>query len=126
MRKENGCVRVFADKAQIERSKAKISEVNSSVKLLSKALNLAGNEVRLNILFLLYQEGELCVCDLSDILSMKAPAISQHLRKMKDGGVIDFKKDGQTTYYHLCEAYHTLFESFFLMISNNEVLRKVS
>jgi ArsR family transcriptional regulator, lead/cadmium/zinc/bismuth-responsive transcriptional repressor len=126
MKNENGCVRVFADKEQIERSKSKVGKASSSVKLLAKALNLAGNEVRLNILFLLYEEGELCVCDLSDILGMKAPAISQHLRKMKDGDVLDFRKDGQTTYYFLTSDYHTLFESFFLMIAKNEVLRKVS
>jgi len=126
MRKENGCIRVFADKEQIDRSKEKINKVSSSVKLLSNALNLAGNEVRLSILFLLYEEGELCVCDLSDILSMKAPAISQHLRKMKDGDILEYRKEAQTTYYRLCEEYHTLLEPFFLMISKNEILRKVS
>ena len=126
MRKENGCIRVFADKEQIERGKAKVVTAKSSVHLLAKALNLAGNEVRLNILFLLYEEGELCVCDLSDILDMKAPAISQHLRKMKDGNVLDFRKQAQTTFYYLTKEYHTLFESFFLMITKNEILKKVS
>ena len=125
MKNENGCIRVFADKEQIERSRAKIFKAKSSTKLLSKALNLAGNEVRLNILFLLYEEGELCVCDLSDILNMKAPAISQHLRKMKDGGVLDFRKEAQTTYYYLLKEYHTLFEPFFIMINKNELLKKV-
>ncbi|MBL4861614.1 MAG: helix-turn-helix transcriptional regulator, partial [Crocinitomicaceae bacterium] len=65
------------------------------------------------------------VCDLSDILHMKAPAISQHLRKMKDGGIIENRKDGSTIYYSLTADYHELFEAFFLMISKNEVLKKV-
>lgn len=125
MKNENGCIRVFADKKQIDRSKAKIAKAQASTKLLSKALNLAGNEVRLNILFLLYEEGELCVCDLSDILNMKAPAISQHLRKMKDGSVLDFRKEAQTTYYFLKEEYHTLFEPFFILINKNQLLKKV-
>ncbi len=125
MRNENGCIRVFADKEQIERSKKKVIEVNHSVRLLSDVLGLAGNEVRLNILFLLYTEGELCVCDLSDILEMKAPAISQHLKKMKLSSLVEFRKEGQTTYYYLNDDYHSLFEPFFQMISKNEVLRKV-
>ena len=126
MRNENGCIRVFANRDQIERSKKKVFEVNPSVSKLSIALGLAGNEVRLNILFLLYEESELCVCDLSDILEMKAPAISQHLKKMKAGKLVDFRKEGQTTYYFLNEDYHALFEPFFEMIANYEVLRKVS
>jgi len=125
MRNENGCIRVFADHEQIDRSKQKVKEVQSSVRNLSQALGLAGNEVRLNILFLLYEEKELCVCDLSDILGMKAPAISQHLKKMKSGKLVDFRKDGQTTFYFLNEEYHSLFKPFLLMISNDEILRKV-
>lgn len=125
MRNENGCIRVFADQNQIERSKQKLVEVNPSVNNLSGALGLAGNEVRLNILFLLYEEKELCVCDLSDILDMKAPAVSQHLKKMKIGSLVNFRKERQTTFYYLNEEYYSLFEPFFKMIAKNEVLRKV-
>ncbi len=53
---------------------------------LSRSLALAGSEVRLKILFLLEEEKELCPCDLSDILGMSTPAISQHLRKLKACG----------------------------------------
>ncbi len=51
-------------------------------------LSHAGNEVHQKILFLLSKEKEFCVCDLSDTPSMKIPAISQHLRKMKDSKII--------------------------------------
>lgn len=124
MKKNSGCIRVFADQKQITRCKNKVSEVKPSVNYLAKALNLAGNEVRLNILYLMYEEGELCVCDLSDIMNMKTPAISQHLRKLKDGGIIEYRKDGQTIYYSLSPQYHTLFEAFFLIISKNKYLHK--
>ncbi len=82
--KNNSCIRIEADSKQIANCKQTIIELENSFDLLSNALNLAGNNVRLKILFLLSQEEELCVCDLSDILSMKISAISQHLRKLKD------------------------------------------
>ena len=126
MRNENGCIRVFADKKQIDRSKNRLGQVNSSIQLLSKILNLAGNEVRLQILYLLFEENELCVCDLSDILDMKAPAVSQHLRKMKDAAIIDNRKDGQTIYYKIIDQYLELLEPYLQLISKNKVLRKVS
>ncbi len=97
----NTCLRVLADVNQIKECKEDVKRINGSVKRISKALNLAGNEVRLNILFLLYKEGEMCPCDLSDVLEMKVPAISQHLRKLKDAGLVIDKKIGQTVFYSI-------------------------
>ena len=96
--KESQCIRVFADQQQIKRCQQRIEQVSLSVTGLSNALGLAGNEVRLKILFLLHEEGELCVCDLSDILDMKISAISQHLRKLKDGKIVHLRKSQSDPY----------------------------
>lgn len=64
------CIRQLADIKQINRCKDRVSELNGSFDYLSNGLELAGNNVRLKILFLLYEEKQLCVCDLSDILGM--------------------------------------------------------
>lgn len=119
---KNQCIRVFADQQQIQRCQQRIDHVSSSVVGLSKALGLAGNEVRLKILFLLYEEEELCVCDLSDVLVMKISAISQHLRKLRDGNIVQSKKVGQTIFYSLCPEYAQLFQSFFELISDNQTV----
>jgi DNA-binding transcriptional ArsR family regulator len=84
--------------------------------LLSRVLELAGNEVRLKILYLLHTEGELCPCDLSDILELSVPAVSQHLRKLKDGNVIKFRKEGQTIYYSLRDDHLEILRPFFKWI----------
>ncbi|WP_303312630.1 metalloregulator ArsR/SmtB family transcription factor [Hymenobacter sp. BT730] len=46
----------------------------------------------------------LCVCDLADVLQRSGSAISQHLRKRKDGGVIQDRQVGQTVFYSLPPA----------------------
>ncbi|WKN45368.1 ArsR/SmtB family transcription factor [Tunicatimonas pelagia] len=120
--KENQCIRVFAAQQQIERCQQRVEQVSPSVTGLSNALGLAGNEVRLNILFLLDEEAELCVCDLSDILGMKISAISQHLRKLKDGKIVQTKKIGQTVFYRLSPEYAGLFRPFFAMIADNKTI----
>lgn len=97
----NSCIRVFADENQIAACKEDIERVQPEIEKISKILNLAGNEVRLKILFLIYNEGEMCPCDLSDVLGMTVPAISQHLRKMKDGNLIKDTKVGQTIFYKM-------------------------
>lgn len=118
--------RVFADKAQIENGRDHISELEESIEKLASVFNLAGNNARLKILYLLQDKHELCVCDLSDILKMKIPAISQHLRKMKDGGIIDNEKISQTVYYHLEPEYEELIKSFFDLLNVKEDLAKTT
>lgn len=113
----NTCKRIFADTGQINSCKETINEYQRSFADLSQLVALAGNEVRLKILFLLNQEHELCPCDLSDILEMTIPAISQHLRKLKDGGIIKLRKSGQTIFYSLCAEQLPLLKPFFTIIN---------
>ena len=58
------------------------------------------DKVRLHILALLTQE-ELCVCELVAIFDISQPGISQHLRKLKDAGLIKERKTAQWVYYSL-------------------------
>ena len=99
----NVCISVLADVNQINTCKEDIERVEPEIEQVARVLNLAGNEVRLKILFLIYNEGEMCPCDLSDVLYMSVPAISQHLRKMKDVRFIPDNKIGQTIFYRLID-----------------------
>lgn len=122
---KNTCIRVFADINQINACKEKISHVDESAEYLANSLSLAGNAVRLKILFLLQEEGQLCVCDLSDILSMNISAISQHLRKLKDGKIIISKKTGQTVFYSVSPEYANIFKPIFKLITDNKILELI-
>jgi len=119
------CIRVLADVNQIKECREKVKQVDGSVGVLSNALALAGNEVRLKILFLLQEEGQLCPCDLSDILGMTVSAISQHLRKLKDGRLIESKKTGQTIFYSVNPDHSDILEPMFNLIANNKILELV-
>ncbi|MCP9755961.1 ArsR family transcriptional regulator [Lacihabitans sp. CCS-44] len=112
-KKEIRCIRVFADQAQILNCKEQIKVAENSFANLAQVLSLAGNEVRLKILFLLNQETELCPCDISDILEMTVPAVSQHLRKLKDANLIQFRKVGQTVFYSLKTNHLKVIEPLF-------------
>jgi len=41
---------------------------------------------------------------------MSIPAISQHLRKMKDGNILISKRTGQTIFYSLAEKQKEIIE----------------
>ncbi|MEX2564723.1 MAG: metalloregulator ArsR/SmtB family transcription factor [Cyclobacteriaceae bacterium] len=119
MDNNQSCIRLFADKVQIDNCRETLQTNGNSFKALSSSLALAGNEVRLKILFLLEEENELCPCDLSDILGMSIPAVSQHLRKLKDGNIIEGRREGQTIFYSLKKEQLNLLHPFFKHIVNN-------
>jgi ArsR family transcriptional regulator, lead/cadmium/zinc/bismuth-responsive transcriptional repressor len=111
------CIRIFADQEQIKNCKGKLKTAQKSFVSLSNVLALAGNEARLKILYLLEEENELCPCDLADILGMSIPAISQHLRKLRDGNIVETRKDGQTIYYSLTQENLKTLRPFFKHIN---------
>ncbi|WP_345955301.1 metalloregulator ArsR/SmtB family transcription factor [Mucilaginibacter sp. PAMB04168] len=115
----SNCRRIFADSGQINNCREIIDVHQQAFADLSQVVALAGNDVRLKILFLLDQETELCPCDLSDILGMTIPAVSQHLRKLKEGGVIQSRKSGQTIFYSLCALQLHLLRPFFNIIKDS-------
>jgi len=95
------CYRVKIDDKLIEGAKSLLKDDNSTLENKAKLFSLLGNEVRLKIvrLFLCYEK--MCVCDLADVLEMKQSPISQHLRKLKDGGILKSKRDGMTIFYSI-------------------------
>jgi len=113
------CIRVYADPVQIKECRKKVSQNEKTFSRLSNILSLAGSDVRLKILFLLEEEDKLCPCDIADILGMTVPAISQHLRKMKDGNIIESRRVGQTIYYSLSEENLKILKPFFKHITQS-------
>ncbi|RYZ21939.1 MAG: ArsR family transcriptional regulator [Chitinophagaceae bacterium] len=122
---ESTCIRLLADQEQIQACKNRLGSVRPSLQGMASILDLVGNEVRLKILFLLGEEKELCPCDLADILGMTVPAVSQHLRKLKDGGLVTARKDGQTIFYSLIEKNLAVLNPLFALITNPEKLEAV-
>ncbi len=110
---QNICVRVFRDEQQINKCKQRINEAKVSLSGIAQILALAGNEVRFKILLLLQEEQRLCVCDLAEILEMKIPAISQHLRKLKDGKLLIPEREGTTIYYSVNPTSQYILNSLF-------------
>jgi ArsR family transcriptional regulator, lead/cadmium/zinc/bismuth-responsive transcriptional repressor len=46
---------------------------------------------------------DMCVCEMADILGMSQPAVSHHLRILRQCDVIRFRKWGQRTVYYLSD-----------------------
>ncbi len=101
MKENEFCYRFKIDENLIENAKSLLGDANASIKEKSKIFALLGNDTRLKIIILFLQIDRMCVCDLSDVLGMNQSPISQHLRKLKDGGVLESKREGMTIFYYI-------------------------
>lgn len=70
----------------------------------SQILKLLGDKTRLSMLKLL-ENGECCVCEFVEIFQASQPAVSQHLRKLKDAGLVKENRKGHWVFYRLNEHY---------------------
>lgn len=71
-----------------------------SIEEMAEQFKLLGDKTRLKIVSLLSQQ-QMCVCHLVELLQSTQPNISQHLRKLKDAGLVMEERRGQWIYYSL-------------------------
>jgi DNA-binding transcriptional ArsR family regulator len=64
-------------------------------------LRAVGNERRLLVLCLLIEHGELTVGMLQERVGLSQSALSQHLAKMREEGLVAFRRESQTLYYRI-------------------------
>ena len=64
-------------------------------------LRALANEHRLLVLCLLLEAGEMSVSELQARIALSQSALSQHLARMRDEGLITYRREAQTLYYRI-------------------------
>ncbi len=67
----------------------------------AQMLKLLANENRLLILCQLVMAREMSVNDLADAVGLSQSALSQHLAKMRDEGLLATRREAQTVFYRI-------------------------
>lgn len=62
------------------------------------------DETRLRCLLLIQEEGELCVCELTEALGEIQPKISRHLAQLRQCELLVDRRQGQWVFYHINPA----------------------
>jgi len=70
------------------------------MKTTAKLFKALSDETRLRILSLL-TAGELCVCDLMEVLQLPQSTVSRHLAYLRNTGLVDDRRQGVWMYYRL-------------------------
>lgn len=64
-------------------------------------LKALGHPVRLGIALRLAEEPETCACDFADVFGVSQPTISQHLKVLRDAGLVTTRRRGTQICYSL-------------------------
>ncbi len=62
-----------------------------------------GDVTRLRIFWLLYH-CEQCVLNIAALMAMSSPAVSHHLRELREGGLIVSRREGKEVYYRAADS----------------------
>lgn len=74
-----------------------------SLSQAAECLRALAHPVRLKILFLL-EKNRWAVGELAKACSIRSHVASEHLRLMQRCGILSVEKEGQKTYYQICES----------------------
>jgi len=64
-------------------------------------LSVITDKTRMKILFLLMENENMCICELSSLLGITRSAVSQHLSILKEMSLLSSRKDGKFVYYSI-------------------------
>ena len=99
-----------------------LPELNVTEKV-AKEFDLLSDPSRLRIMTFLCHCEE-CVTDIATVCEMTAPAVSHHLKLLKDGGLLKTRREGKEMLYSLADSQeaqiiHTIIDTVF-EIKHNE------
>ena len=85
-----------------------IADFTARAGQVAELLKALANRARLMVLCQLVEHGEMRVGDLAGEIGLSQSALSQHLARMREEGLVAFRREGQTLFYRIddprCEA----------------------
>ncbi len=81
-------------------------------------LKAMGHPVRLRILAML-RSGELCVCQMTALLSLATSTVSAHLSDLKRAGLVGERKEGRWVFYRLLDEESPVLASVWQTVSRD-------
>ena len=73
------------------------------IETVADAYKLLSDPMRLQIFWILCHCTE-CVTDIAAMVDMSSPAVSHHLKVLKDGGLITSARSGKEMLYHAADS----------------------
>ncbi|MTV50555.1 metalloregulator ArsR/SmtB family transcription factor [Heliobacillus mobilis] len=99
----DNCEEVCVHRDVVEERRQQVLS-NETYQGLAHIFKALGDPSRVRLIHAL-SFGELCVCDLADLLESSQSAVSHQLRLLRNLRLVKYRKDGKMVYYSLDDAH---------------------
>ncbi|MGY4688689.1 ArsR/SmtB family transcription factor [Salibacterium sp. K-3] len=103
MARDDVCDVTCVDEEKVKRLQASIDD--EQVERMAVMFKGLADKSRMKVLQALEAEGELCVCDTSNLLGASTASTSHHLRYLRKLGLVKYRKEGKLVYYSLDDSH---------------------
>lgn len=86
-------------------SRLKESISDDDVTGMSEIFKALADPTRVKVAYMLDRGGELCVCDVAEILGSSTATASHHLRTLKQKHIAKSRREGKNVYYSLMDDH---------------------
>jgi len=93
------CDVTFVNEENVEAVR-RLMQPDRTLDRVAETFAVLGDPTRVKIIFALSRQ-ELCVCDLAGLLSLTEPAVSHHLRLLRNLRLVKHRREGKMVYYSL-------------------------
>lgn len=78
------------------------------------------DENRVKIVTLIQRENHLCVCEISDTLSLSQPLVSRHLKQLKNAHILSSSRDKKWVIYKIINNPSKLVKTYLTLLKQKE------
>jgi ArsR family transcriptional regulator len=93
------CDVTFVNEGNVEAVR-RVMKPDRTLERIAETFAVLGDPTRVKIVFALSQR-ELCVCDMARLLGLTEPAVSHHLRLLRNLRLVKYQRKGKMVYYSL-------------------------
>ncbi|WP_079474098.1 ArsR/SmtB family transcription factor [Marinococcus halophilus] len=90
------------DPEKVARIQAHLAPVEA--RETAQLFKVLADETRYKIAYALNVEGELCGCDLANIIGSSTATVSHHLRILRNTGAVTYRREGKLVFYELTSS----------------------
>ena len=98
------------------------------MKSFAAVFKALSDDSRLRIINLLFYSGELCVCDIEEVMGFTQTKVSRHLAYLRKAGLVDDRKKGLWMLYSIAkprdEEHSKILEFLSGLLKSNDVARR--
>ena len=95
---------MWVDPERVAAVRSRLADADEAARL-ADVFKLLGDVTRTRLLSALLEAGELCVCDLAEVVGVPETSVSHALRLLRTAGIVRNRRDGRMVYYSLADAH---------------------